>query len=230
MPPAKRIDVDQRAEGLRLWREGMIYLRFQDRRAEQALRGALAYLVDAFLEDRKANARLFTLCHRIGCIIEENFGCAFAHDEETDRFTHDCPIQALHSRVGLSVALISMHRCSICGAGDFECDHEPGQSYDGVECTLEHVSTWLDHVALTQDPDFAYTFHLDVPKSRKEIEEMVGRPMKDGESVLSTHCRDCYGRYFAHADDLDTSLWEGLSTEEAAMEDELAAATTTDGT
>jgi hypothetical protein len=214
MAPAKRVDIDQRAEGLRLWREGMIYLRFEDRRAERSLRSALAYLVDAFLEDRKANARLFTLCHRIGYIIEENFGCAFKFNEERDEFTLDCPAQTLHGRVGASVALIGTHRCSVCGAGDFGCEHEPGKFYDGVECVFEVEDIWLDHLSLTQDPDFAYTFHMQVPHSRKEIEQQVGRPMKKGESLFSHHCRDCYGRYFPKPDDLDTTLWEKLDSSE----------------
>lgn len=119
-------------------------------------------------------------------------------------------MQAIHSRVGMSVALISRHKCSICGAGDFGCEHIEGEVYSGVTCGWEQTDIWIDHVAITQDPDFTVTFHNSIPLSRREIEERLGERWEEGKVLLSTHCRDCYGRHLARPDDIDTSLWESI--------------------
>jgi hypothetical protein len=69
---------------------------------------------------------------------------------------------------------------------------------------------WIDHVAVTQTPDFTYTFHTSIPRSRKDIEEELGEKWEEGKALFSTHCLDCYGRYFARPDDIDMSLWEAI--------------------
>jgi hypothetical protein len=210
LSPAKRIDVDLRGEALRAFRIALTEARLDTPRAKSALLKAQTLLVEAFLEDRKANTRFFVWAHRIGAIREERRECAWSHDRERDIFTLECPMQAIHSRVGVSVALMSRHRCSICGADDFGCDHVEGEVYDGVTCEWEQTDIWLDHLALTQSPDFTYTFHNSIPRSREDIEEELGEQWEEGKVLFSTHCLECYGRYLARPDDIDMSLWEPL--------------------
>jgi hypothetical protein len=180
-------------------------------RSEHAYRQAVKYLVEAFLEDREANRNLFVIAHRAGAIIEERFGCTYEAQPGAQTFRLNCPIDKLHSRVGASIAAITESKCSICGAGELDCDHVPGQYYDGDEC-IRRVTKFvaIDHVALTSNPDFAYTFIGQPDLTLKELTTTLGRAPLPGESIRSRHCRDCYGRHYAKPDDLDTSLWSEL--------------------
>lgn len=112
-------------------RAGRILLSFGKRQeAEKLLRAALGDLVFAFLLDRPGNAHLFTVAHRLGALIEDEFGCEFAYNPETDAYMSDCPIAGLHSRLGMSAAFTTASTCSICGAEDFDCGHVPGYEID----------------------------------------------------------------------------------------------------
>jgi hypothetical protein len=174
LSPARRIDVDLRAEALKAFRVAIFEARHETARAKTALLNAQRLLVEAFLEDRKQNARFFVWAHRIGVIREGRQECRWTYDSEHDNFSLECPMQGIHSRVGVSVALISRHTCSICGAGDFGCEHIQGEVYGGLACEWEQTDIWIDHVAITQNPDFTYTFHNSIPRSRREVEEELG--------------------------------------------------------
>ena len=187
MSPAKRIDIDLRVEALRAFRIALFEARANSPRAKKALLSAQSLLVDAFLEDRKENARFFVWAHRIGAIREERQECTWTHDAGRDTFTLDCPMQGIHSRVGMSVALLSRSKCSICGAGDFECEHIAGEVYEGVICNFEQTDMWLDHVALTQNPDFTYTFHNSVP-----LRAYAGRSVVAGVEAADRDRSSCH--------------------------------------
>jgi hypothetical protein len=219
LSPARRIDVDLRLEALRAFRIAVFESRHNSPRTQKALLDAQRLLVEAFLEDRKENARFFVWAHRIGAMREERGECTWTHNPDRDAFSLECPMQAIHSRVGVSVALMSRHKCSVCGAGDFGCEHVAGEVYDGVVCEWRQTDIWLDHVAITQNPDFSYTFHNSIPLSRNEIEEELGQKWQEGDALYATHCRDCYGKYFARPDDIDTSLWESIGGAMEASEE-----------
>lgn len=198
-----------RNAGLRSWRHGLIDLTMGNRRrAETLLRDALERLVFAFLRDRAGNAGLFVLVHRIGALVEEEFGCPYTYDEKQGGYFHNCPITKLHNRVDVSVGGTSRSRCSICGAEEFDCDHVPGRQYDGEYCVREIYDFKLDEVSLTQNPNFPETFGFQVMTTPAEIRAVLGRDPGPHERVLAHHCRDCYGRYEVRPDDLDITLWE----------------------
>ena len=213
MTPLKRIDVDLRASGLESLRRAEVLFEYEQARSEEHYRNALRNLSEAFLEDRRGNKDLFVVCHRIGCIIEQFFECRFEFDENSRSYTLRCPIQALHSRLGASIGAFSESECSICGAADFECVHVPGETYEGQKCHRKITNMQIDHVALTPNPDFAYTFLTSVPIPLKEMESRMGRSLTGAEPIVSTHCRDCYGRWETRPDDLDPSLWAALDPE-----------------
>src|SRR4051794_19555784 len=71
LSPAKKIDVDLRVEALKAFRIALFEARHATPRAKTALLDAQRSLVEAFLEDRRENARFFMWAHRIGAIREE---------------------------------------------------------------------------------------------------------------------------------------------------------------
>jgi hypothetical protein len=208
----RRIDKDLRRAGLRAAREGDLAEQRGDHdAARDRYREALRDLVDAFLEDRKANGDLFVVAHRVGEALENLGGCLWEFDEERRTFSNLCPIQALHSRMAVSVAMITESVCSICGAGDFECEHVPGRTYDGEECvrTVTRIVK-ADHIALTRNPDFTSTFRISPVLSVREVEQRTGEKWVPGKRLFSHHCQQCYGRFEARAEDLDRSLWKPI--------------------
>ena len=217
MSPYRKIDIDLRKEGLANLTEGYFALVVdKDKaRSEKHLLQALDYLVDAFLEDRAGNADLFAICHKAGAVVEQEFGCWFKKDDQ-GRYFLPCPILGLHSRVGFSPAFVTRGHCSICGAGDFDCFHVHGRVYDGVQCARIVDEMHLDHMSVTNDPDFAYTFRNQRYFTEAEIVEMVGQDIPPGAGPISNHCASCYGRNGPRADDLDTTMWPRPGAESPA--------------
>jgi hypothetical protein len=197
---------DYRTEGLRAARAGSILLRSNGREAEKMLRSALRDLVNAFLTDRQSNRSLFMMAHRVGETLERNFGCRLEYDPAIDCYWDSCPVHALHSRIGSSVAMTISSDCSICGAGEFACDHVPGRSYGDRLCYRASPRVVaLREVSLTPNPDFQETFATVAAIPRHELEATHGRRIKPGTALYSNHCRDCSGTQTP--DDLDPSRW-----------------------
>lgn len=209
MVRVRRADLNLRHEGLRLAREGDIAASSGDREnARQLYRRAIADLVEAFLEDREGNGNLFVVAHRVGEALENIGGCVWEIDEARRMASNTCPIEALHSRIGASIAMVTRSVCSICDAGDLQCDHIPGETYGGNQCFRKVTEVLdLDHLALTQNPDFTFTFQTTPLIPLREIGEHLGELWEPGKSIYSHHCQQCYGRLEYRPDDVDRRLW-----------------------
>jgi hypothetical protein len=198
-----------RRRGLRSALAAEIFLGAGDKRGADLARRAIADLVEAFLHDRTGNAGLFARAHRVGALLSETAGCFWEPGPET--YTLRCPIYALHQTWATSIATTVTTRCSICGAGELECDHVPGQIYDGEACqsVVESIGP-LGHVALTANPDFTYTWYRD---QRVATEEIIrnGTIATAGDPATCSHCRECPGLAGPSAGDLDpVGRWEAM--------------------
>lgn len=199
-----------RHSGLRAWRHGSIDLTLGKRKsAERLHRLALTDLVHAFLHDRERNADLFVLAHRVGVVVEREFGCPYRYEPKSDGYYHDCPIGKLHSRLGMSWGGVAKGRCSICDAEDLQCDHVPGRVYDGKPCVrVIYEVVRLEEISVTPNPRFVETFGVQVQLPRSAVRARLGRDARPGERLMSNHCQDCYGKLHATPEDLDPELWE----------------------
>lgn len=124
-------------------------------------------------------------------------------------WTVGCGVLALHRRVGASWAGPTVGRCSVCGAGDLECDHVPGRWYNGVHCHRIVHQAELRDVSLVPFPDDPRTYRIEVAATPREIRAAQGRPLRRGEVPLCTHCtKSCNGADRGPgAEDVDQSLW-----------------------
>jgi hypothetical protein len=106
--------------------------------------------------------------------------------------------------------------------GELECEHLPGETYDGEECwsVAESIGP-LGHVALTANPDFTYTWYRDQQVATAEI-MADGTITAAGDPATCSHCEECPGRNGPTAGDLDPAgRWEGMiARARAAAEDE----------
>ena len=165
------------------------------------------------MEDRRENADFYTLAHRIGWLLVNTFKCPYTEDEKTGEWVNSCQIFALHKRIAFSVAWLWSTRCSICDSTDLDCDHVPGETYDGEMCSLERDQfVGFDHVALVTEPDFTHTFIQDDRASKAEIEKQFGGPLPEGMTVFCNHCRNCAGYFGPAEEDLDPSSWPPLGS------------------
>ncbi len=164
-------------------------------------RAAIADLVEAFLHDRRVNADLYARAHRLGAMLSANEGCRWKDGSEN--YTLACPIYALHQPFAHSVAMTVTSHCSLCGADAFQCEHIPGESYDGQPCySVADKICSVGHIAITADPDFLYTWHQTQQQSTARLIE-EGIIEKAGDPAWCSHCRGCPGSWGPTDDDLD---------------------------
>jgi hypothetical protein len=194
-----------RREGLRALSQARMAARFSTdhRAAEEPYRRAISHLVDAFLHDRAGQTDCFAHAHRAGAEVNALFGCKYDYDSKAQQYRLACPVFALHAYVGTSIAWTLSTACSICGAGPFQCDHIPGEEYDGHPCGYQPDGALaLNHLALTPNPDFAYTWHWPKQYAAEELvaDRVIQRP---GDQAFCNHCQDCQGRWGPGAEDLD---------------------------
>lgn len=192
----------------RLRYEAHMAERMGDPRAEQLYRAAIERFVDAFLVDRAGHAACFADAHVVGRHVAERYGCRMK--EAGDGYwTVGCGVLALHRRLGASWAGPTVGRCSVCGAGDLECDHVPGRWYEGVRCHRLVYEVDLREVSLVSLPDDPRTYRIEVALTPREIRAARGRPLRRGEVPLCTHCTEaCDGADRGPRDaDVDQSLW-----------------------
>jgi hypothetical protein len=192
----------------RLRYEALLAERAGDPRAQQLYREAIERFVDAFLVDRAGHAACFTDAHAIGRHVAERYWCPMK-DAGDGYWTVGCGVLALHRRLGASWAGPTIGRCSVCGAGDLECEHIPGQWYDGVHCHRIVHEVDLRDISLVPFPDDPRTYRMEVARTPREIRAARGRPLRRGEVPLCTHCTErCDGADRGpRVEDVDQSLW-----------------------
>lgn len=198
-----------RRRGLRTALAAEIALRGGDERGAELARRAIADLVEAFLHDRTGNANLFARAHYVGALLSTQAGCFWRPGSET--YTLRCPIYALHQTWATSIAMTVTTRCSVCGAGELECDHVPGETYEDEECwrVAESIGP-IGHVAFTANPDFTYTWYRDQEVSTADI-VADGTIVAARDPATCSHCQHCAGLNGPSAGDLDPlGRWEGM--------------------
>lgn len=179
--------------------------------AEEPYRRAISHLVDAFLQDREGHSECFAYAHRAGAEVNGLVGCQYDYDAKAQVYRLECPVFALHAHAGTSIAWSLSTACSICGASAFECDHVAGEFYNGLQCGHQPDGVHaMHHVAMTPNPDFAYSWHWPEQHAAGELvgHGLIRRP---GEPVFCNHCQECPGRWGPQADDLDpVGRWQRL--------------------
>jgi hypothetical protein len=179
---------------------------------EALLRVAVEHLVDAFLLDRGGHAWCFVEAHAIGRRLSQEFGCTL-HLDEHGTWGRACGVPALHARLGLSFAGATRGRCSLCGAGDLQCDHVPGSCYGGRLCVRIVDRVDLQEISVVQFPEDPRCYRLSRRLGAEEVEAAFGGPLPRGVAPLCTHCQDCQAVERGPApEDLDQGLWPSMQS------------------
>lgn len=180
--------------------------------AERWYREAIERFVDAFLVDRVGFEWCFTEAHRIGAYVRATYECPVSREESGWR--RRCGVLALHQRVGLSIAGTSTGTCSLCGAGDFDCDHVPGRLYGDQHCVRGVADFDLREISLVQFPDDPRCYRVETIIPFAEMDERLGHRLKHNEYPICDHCLSCSGSTEGPAaEDVDQTLWEPLPSD-----------------
>jgi hypothetical protein len=204
-PPVARREVS------RLAYEAQISIDHEPRRAERLLREAIEIAVDGFLLDRIDGIDLYVKAHQLGAFVEERFTCRFRPTDDGMRLENPCGVLALHSRIGLSPGGKTWGRCSICGAGDFECDHVPGHVYGGQRCGRIIYRWDGDEISATARPRD--------PRCFRTWSQLPLRTKPGTVRARCQHCLTCLGRAAVARDDVDLSSWSDDPAELVAATD-----------
>jgi hypothetical protein len=199
-----------RLRAIAMEREAREALEHDEAEAEERAREALELMVEAFLLDRSENRDCFAAAHSLGREVNLRFGCPWSFDTDRDTYENACGVLALHNRFGLSPGGPTVGCCSICRAGDFECDHVPGRRYDGERAHRVITQFDLREISLVTVPRDPRCYRVHFPKSRQEVERLRGRPLGPGDQPVCEHCRDCPGGEGPSAEDLDPDSWDPL--------------------
>lgn len=171
---------------------------------EELYRDAIRCLVEAFLTDRTNYADCYTWAHRAGAEVAREIGCSWTYEPGDEQYTLDCEINALHELWATSVGWVGRRQCSICRQPPMRCDHVLGRTYDGVVCELERIEiVGFDHVAMTANPEFSYTWHR--LKTRSAADLLAAKEIRAaGDDRACHHCLRCAGTALGPDDgDLD---------------------------
>lgn len=174
-------------------------------------RKAIERLVDAFLFDRAGHRSCFKEAHELGQAVAQIFGCPLKACDDGEYWARNCGISALHQRVGFSRAGTSLGRCSICDAGDLECDHVRGKVYDDQRCYRVIYEMTLPEISLVQFPDDPRCYRVQIAHSREQIEAAFDPALPEAAQPVCTHCLDCEAVETGATDyDVDQSRWTPL--------------------
>lgn len=197
-------------DGQRLLAEALRAERISSPSAEKLFRAAVERLVDAFLVDRSGQAECFTVAHAVGHHLAVSYGCPMTSDDD-GYWLAKCGVLALHQRLGASFAGPSVGRCSVCGAGDFGCEHLPGERYDGAHCHRVVHTVELQEISLVQFPDDPRCYRVEIPVTPRQVREARRRPLRQGEVLSCTHCLTCRAIEDGPTrEDIDQSVWPRL--------------------
>ena len=173
------------------------------RDVEPLLRGAVEDLVDSFLFDRRGHTSAFSAAHAVGRRLTVEFGCPMKAVD--DGWVSECGIHALHSRMALSPGGVTHGRCSVCGAGDFECEHVPGRSYSGQRCIRVVEQFHLEEVSFVRIPNDPRCYRVWPVRSASEVSSRTERGHGQSTVPSCEHCRTCHGR--PTLEDLSPEAW-----------------------
>lgn len=118
-------------------------------------------------------------CYRESCCLEYREGAYY----------RECPVCLAHDRVGLSAETrVRGSECSICGADPDDCDHIPGNEYDGQVCNSRITDAEIEAVALVGRPRWQVTRFTSVTVDVEALRQALGPAFTPGVRISCDRC------------------------------------------
>jgi hypothetical protein len=161
------------------------------------LRGELRQVMDG---SDGYDLALFDQAHElldeVGGLLRRTYPKACTMPYRDGVYYRECPVDLGHLRVGFSVETrVDKSECSICGLDPDECDHIPGELYDGRECCILITKAQILAVALVANPRFRNArFGSLLLGTTTELRAALGPNFRPGVRLSCDKClAGCHG-------------------------------------
>lgn len=131
--------------------------------------------------------RAHRLLDEVGGIIRRNYRESCGLEYREGAYYRECPVDLAHLRLGLSPEIhVRGSECSICGADPDDCDHIPGNEYDGQVCNSRITDYEIEAVALVGRPRWQVTRFTSLEVNVEDLRQALGPAFKPGlESAVT---------------------------------------------
>ncbi|MFF3578646.1 hypothetical protein [Streptomyces mirabilis] len=146
-------------------------------------------------DDPELLERAHRLLDEVGGIIRRNYRESCCLEYREGAYFRECPVDLAHERVGLSPEIrVRGSECSICGADPDDCEHIPGNEYDGQVCSSRIADGEIERVALVGRPRWKLTRFSSLGVSVEDLRQALGPAFTPGVRISCDHClSDCRG-------------------------------------
>ncbi|MFJ9652881.1 MULTISPECIES: hypothetical protein [Streptomyces griseus group] len=176
--------------------------------AKAALLGLRSQLQEVMDRSEFRDPRLFEAAHElvdeVGTLLLRHYSesCTFPYRDGT--YYRECPVDIAHLRGGLSPEIrVLESECSICSLDPDDCDHLPGEMYDGRECLSIITKAEITAIAIVPNPRQLVTRFTSIPVgTTAELSVALGPKFRPGMQLNCNRCSSgCAGlnRDFAGA-------------------------------
>lgn len=182
--------------------------RHPDAAAKATLLGLRSQLQEVMDRSEFRDAALFESAHelvdKVGVLLRRHYSESCILSYRGGAYYRECPVDLAHLRVGLSPEIrVLESECSICNLDPVDCDHLPGEMYDGREC-VSIITKWeVTAVAIVANPRWQVTRFTSIPAgTTAELRAALGPKFRPGVQLNCDRClSSCDGlnRNFAGA-------------------------------
>ncbi|MFC5200470.1 hypothetical protein [Streptomyces kaempferi] len=179
-----------------------------DAAAGATLLGLRSQLQEVMDRSEFCDPALFESAHElmdeVGTLLRRHYHESCLLPYRDGAYYRECPVDLAHLRVGLSLETrVLESECSICNLDPEDCDHLPGEMYDGQECVSVVTKAEPTAVAIVANPRQLVTRFTSIPAgTTAELSAALGPQFRPGVQLSCDRCLSgCSGlnRDFANA-------------------------------
>ncbi|MFI5667734.1 hypothetical protein [Streptomyces sp. NPDC051704] len=165
-----------------------------DAAAKATLLGLRGQLREAMDRAEFRDPALFESAHElvdeVGTLLRRYYSESCTLPYRDGAYYRECPVDLAHLRVGLSPEIrVLESECSICNLDPEDCDHLPGEMYDGRECLSVITKAEITAVAIVANPRQLVTRFTSVPAgTTAELSAALGPEFRPGVQLNCDRC------------------------------------------
>ncbi|WP_416986331.1 hypothetical protein [Streptomyces sp. T028] len=173
--------------------EGARSARHPDEHVKEVLLRLRAELREVMDRSEGNDPELFERAHRlldeVGGIIRRSYRESCVLEYREGAYYRECPVDLAHRREGLSPEMrVRGSECSVCGADPDDCDHIPGNEYDGQVCNSRITDCVIEAVALVGRPRWQVTRITSLGVDVEDLRQALGPEFTPGIKISCDHC------------------------------------------
>ncbi|MFF7492711.1 MULTISPECIES: hypothetical protein [Streptomyces] len=130
------------------------------------------------------------LVDEVGTLLRRHYSESCTLPYRDGAYYCECPVDLAHLRVGLSPEIrVLESECSICNLDPEDCDHLPGEMYDGRECVSVITKAEVTAVAVVANPRQLVTRFASIPAgTTAELSAALGPEFRPGVQLNCDRC------------------------------------------